>query len=195
MCKLAALALIALGTVIPSQLSTDPPPGAIWPVWRADGKGVGAYPLSLKEQSTILEHYSENVLRIHSDLNWATEHGKPFEPSPEVSLVGKWNNLKVYDVFEDKYQLKQIVVEMKSDSFRILYSLDGRDMGGVELTPSFIVTLNGMQVLITSCTLSGTTQQVETQFVFDSLTGKPTELVTSRAQPPYPGRTRNPPKQ
>jgi len=130
--------------------------GGAWTVWRSDGKGDSAYAYKQKPQTTVLENYEYNVLQLHPDLAWEKEHVKKekFTLKPSVSIVGKWNGHEVYDVFEENYGLKQIIVKLRDSEYKILYSLWPAD-GEAELEPSAIESSQAGDKLITKILLPG----------------------------------------
>jgi hypothetical protein len=145
-----------------------------WPVWSADGKGWGTHTFAFKEQKDVLDNYRENVLLIHSDLKWKIEHGVPFTLNPKVAPVGRWHDFHVYDLFEEDHGLKQIILETQSHSFRILYSQYDIP-GDPKLPASYFVTVNGVQILVSSYHL-GAANYLERHFVYDEKNRIPIEL-------------------
>jgi hypothetical protein len=128
----------------------------VWTIWRSDGKGDTAYSYKQKPQTTVLENYEYNVLQLHPDLAWIKEHEKKetFSLKPSVTVVGKWNGFEVYDVFEENYGLKQIIVKLQEGEYKILYSLWPAD-AETELEPSIIESAETGQKLITKIRLPG----------------------------------------
>lgn len=130
--------------------------GGTWTIWRSDGKGDSAYAYKQKPQTTVLGNYEYNVLQLHPDLAWIKEHEKKetFSLQPTVTLVGKWNGFEVYDVFEENYGLKQIIVKLREGEYKILYSLWPAD-AETELKPTTIESSETGQKLITKIRLPG----------------------------------------
>lgn len=150
-----------------------------WLVWHTDGAGDEATSFSsqpLKKQSAVLDNYLENNLSIHPGLKWEMEQGTQKKLDPRISLVGRWHGFDVYDVIEESYRLKQIILESPPGTFRILYSLDGT-AAHVVPGPSKIIAVQGVPILVTSSPPDKTWYYfAEKLFLFDDQSGLPTEL-------------------
>lgn len=156
-----------------------------WLIWSDDSKkGVDGrvYPAKQIPQHEITEHYIENVMELHGDLEWQIKKEKiPFTAKPTVTFIGKWNNYNVYDVIvnEHEIQLKQIVLEVTPVNFKILYSLFPWPTK-LDLTPSYIINTDGVDVLVSKVRVPGTGSLFyEKYFIIDPDTGLPDVLDMS----------------
>lgn len=143
------LLLFLLQTVLAEQECT-------WTIWSSDGKGDSAYAYKQRPQTTVLENYEYNVLQLHPDLAWIKEQKKKeaFSLKPKTFLIGKLNGHEIYDVFEENYGMKQIVMRLGESEYRILYSLWPADPV-TKLEPSRIVPSQAGEKLITKIRLPG----------------------------------------
>jgi hypothetical protein len=90
-------------------------------------------------------------------------------------MVGRWHDFDVYDVIEDSFHLKQIVLESQPGTFRILYSLAAGTV--VVPGPSRIVTVQGRPILVTSSPPGDTGHYFQEKlFLLNDQDGLPIEL-------------------
>jgi hypothetical protein len=124
------------------------------------------------------------------------EYAKPGEPVEwRVDTIGELGGRSVIDLmgsllfrdWQDSTKqsrincMKAIAIETEPQQYRLIYAI-GTDRDNIYLEPSFLVTVEGFDILGTDCQMSGTGAfHVEQYWVWDSLAQVPRTLNLNRS--------------
>jgi hypothetical protein len=138
--------VLFFGTQPASCQPVQPSPSSSWIThWMDYGYGTGANDFKLAPRRSPLDHFEEDLLKVHRTLR----ETEALKLHPVVVPIGKWGPYEVFDVIDEEQFIKEILLRFSNGEYRVLRSLRVDEISGSPTMPrSSLLEIQNRTILV-----------------------------------------------